>query len=457
MHIPGYLKKALDEANPEVRAQLAMQIARSQDRRVFWLKVWLHTESGLTLLLVLFTLSVLTISSINQRTTAWFQGFKLFGVALSGIQSAARLTTFNPEAGKPLKVGDTVAGFEITSGFGKRTHPVSGEVAFHNGVDAAMPVGTAIVAPFDGEVQPIANDSCGWGLRYFSPTMPNHRFGMCHFSEQVKGGSVKAGATIARSGGSPGSKGAGSSTGPHLHFVVSNRDGTPVPPTQEALSKFLTPAKTASTQSPSDATSNAENTSEASATETLKYFEEIALGDEFNTSAKVVKKWRSSIRYAVTGRPTQTDRETLQKVLSELHELTGLEFLYGSIGKHVITIHFVPVDQFKSVLPATPAGNLGYFEFNDQNNVITRARILISTTGVNQQERSHLIREEVTQALGLARDSDRYKDSIFTQQWTKTQQYSPIDKAVIRLLYDERIKPGMTIEQVTQALKSTRV
>ncbi|MBD1822925.1 M23 family metallopeptidase [Cyanobacteria bacterium FACHB-DQ100] len=252
MHIPGYLQKALNEANPDVRAQLTLEIARSRHRTLFWLNVWMHTESGVTLLFTLFTLAVLSIGSLNQRTTDWFLTLKLFGGAAATFSkpspvNTAKSASFDPERGKRLRVGDTVAGFEITSGFGQRVHPVNGSKSFHNGVDAALPVGTAVVAPFEGEIERVTNDLCGWGLRYYSPSMPGHRVGLCHLSRQPQAGQVKAGATIGRSGGMPGSKGAGSSTGPHLHFALFDRDGNPVHPTQELLTKFLRASNLSST------------------------------------------------------------------------------------------------------------------------------------------------------------------------------------------------------------------
>ena len=80
------------------------------------------------------------------------------------------------------------------------------------------------------------------------------------------------------------------------------------------------------------------------------------------------------------------------------------------------------------------------------------ASILISSADITQKERSHLIREELTQSLGLMNDSNKYKDSIFYQEWTDIAEYSEIDKAVIKLLYQKKIEPGMSKEQVLNAL-----
>lgn len=56
----------------------------------------------------------------------------------------------------------------------------------------------------------------------------------------------------------------------------------------------------------------------------------------------------------------------------------------------------------------------------------------------------HVIREEVTQAIGLLNDSPRHPGSIFQQDpYDRPAEYLDIDREVIRLLYDLNVKAGM--------------
>jgi hypothetical protein len=48
----------------------------------------------------------------------------------------------------------------------------------------------------------------------------------------------------------------------------------------------------------------------------------------------------------------------------------------------------------------------------------------------------HLLREELTQSLGLFNDSYKYENSIFQQRWTETTEYAPIDRVLIDMLYN---------------------
>ncbi len=110
---------------------------------------------------------------------------------------------------------------EIVAGF----HDPKYEEEFeevHEAVDLFAPQGTTIYAPADGVVQKVLEN--GYDYSYF---IIEHRADFFtvygHVSEisVVKGQEVKRGEVLGKTGGTPGSVGAGYFTsGPHLHFEV---------------------------------------------------------------------------------------------------------------------------------------------------------------------------------------------------------------------------------------------
>ena len=60
----------------------------------------------------------------------------------------------------------------------------------------------------------------------------------------------------------------------------------------------------------------------------------------------------------------------------------------------------------------------------------------------NTIEQRHLLREELTQSLGLAKDSFKYPNSIFQSSWTQTLNYMEIDKDMIRY-YHPNMSTGL--------------
>lgn len=188
--------------------------------------------------------------------------------------------------------------------------------------------------------------------------------------------------------------------------------------------------------------------------EEIEYFTEIVLGAEFGDETPVIKKWNDNIRIKVNGEPTVADLQTITNIIDDFNELISGIKIKQVDKKENLTITFSPENQFKSIDQNYVPTNYGFFWalWHDDNFVIYDASILVSSADITQKERSHLIREELTQSLGLMNDSNKFEDSIFYQEWTDVTEYSEIDKAVIKLLYLKKIKPGMSKEQVLNVL-----
>ncbi len=190
----------------------------------------------------------------------------------------------------------------------------------------------------------------------------------------------------------------------------------------------------------------------------IGYFLEIALGAEFSqsSSAARIRKWQGDVNIQYFGSPTSQDLATLNSIINEVNDLANGGIHLQLVNQNPnITIHFSPLSQFTQLEPNYQPGNYGYFWTRwDENNKLNNANILITTTKVTQKERSHLIREELTQSLGLMQDSYKYADSVFYQPWTDVTQYSAIDRSLIRMLYDPQISPGMTKAQVMSVLNT---
>lgn len=112
----------------------------------------------------------------------------------------------------------------ITSGYGWRTHPITGKRDFHSGIDIGAPTGTAIKAAAAGTVT-----YAGWMGGYGNMVIIDHGNGLetqyAHNSSLLvsAGQKVQRGQQIAKAGAT------GVATGPHLHFNVA-RNGEYVNP-----------------------------------------------------------------------------------------------------------------------------------------------------------------------------------------------------------------------------------
>ena len=114
------------------------------------------------------------------------------------------------------------------SPYGPRVHPITRKRKFHHGVDVALPVGTTLVAPADGEVAH-KGDSKSGGYTLIIKHAADLFTVYYHLQKPSSlrlGAKVSQGDVIAHSGNT------GASTGPHLHFEVrkSRRWGDTVDP-----------------------------------------------------------------------------------------------------------------------------------------------------------------------------------------------------------------------------------
>lgn len=113
--------------------------------------------------------------------------------------------------------------YRITSRFGFRIHPITGEGNSHSGIDIAVPVGTQIYAPEDGYVKKSYENAIG-GKQMIIAHPNGYDTGYAHLSTQLpEGTKVKKGDKIALTGNT------GRSTGPHLHFTL-RKDGRRIDP-----------------------------------------------------------------------------------------------------------------------------------------------------------------------------------------------------------------------------------
>ncbi|BCJ49664.1 hypothetical protein Asp14428_11390 [Actinoplanes sp. NBRC 14428] len=188
----------------------------------------------------------------------------------------------------------------------------------------------------------------------------------------------------------------------------------------------------------------------------LAYFFKIALGAEYGDELSVVVRWTKPVVTVRTdGTVSAASRDCLERVVADFNALsatTKLRLTGG--GTADIRMFFGPVSRFRAVEPAYVRDNDGFFSVKwAGDHAITAGTVLIRTTGIGATVRCHLIREELTQSMGLMRDADDYPDSVFYgRYWATPTRYSRLDEKLIRLLYGGAVHPGDGRDAVTRAV-----
>ena len=191
-----------------------------------------------------------------------------------------------------------------------------------------------------------------------------------------------------------------------------------------------------------------------------QYFIDVAFGNEFGGGYSSIRKWSSNIKLFVPETKYDYLNEELDAIIDELNSLLGeiqIERV-TDVNEANYIVYFGNQNTYVNTYEPNAAGlvesNWGVFYiYWDSNWSINRGSMyvdIIRTLDLDCQK--HLLREELTQSLGLMNDTFDYPGSIFYQNWTCGTNYAEIDRRLIEILYDPEILPGMLKQEVINYL-----
>lgn len=192
----------------------------------------------------------------------------------------------------------------------------------------------------------------------------------------------------------------------------------------------------------------------------IDYFKDIALGFEFGNASEITRKWNSEMRIYIGGKSNPGLLNELKKIRSEINELAKDGFKMTVVEDSLQSNYYLFFGtglEYAQLFPSQSDlvdANWGLFSvFWDSQNYLTRGRMYVDIARADSIEQKHLLREELTQSLGLAKDSPQYQESIFQSTWTTTNEFADIDRDLIRLLYHPDMEVGLNRIQVDTVLR----
>ncbi|MFP8965404.1 DUF2927 domain-containing protein [Pokkaliibacter sp. CJK22405] len=194
-------------------------------------------------------------------------------------------------------------------------------------------------------------------------------------------------------------------------------------------------------------------------------FQTIALKREYEQgSAGKLVRWDDPIRYHIVN-PVKSMAKftTLMAVhLQQLSQITGLPLQGVPLQQANMRIFIVPQAQVDSVLikalgrqpfdKKITSQAVCYGQVHLRGSTIAGATIVIPIDNALRQSKAvDCIIEETTQVLGLPNDSDSVFPSIFNDH-SIDRYLSGLDYLLLKVLYDKRLKPGMSVPEVKTQL-----
>jgi hypothetical protein len=202
----------------------------------------------------------------------------------------------------------------------------------------------------------------------------------------------------------------------------------------------------------------------------LKSFIEIAMFNEYSEQPTPIRKWTGPINYFFVHRVgNQALHEKLARMhIEQLAEITGLRIepaptrqaanlwiifsTEAQLRNELLQDFGIRSTQQREILFRRSVC-LGHFTLAHDAS-IARAAVIIPV----DRARAHAklvdcIVEEITQILGLPNDSEKVFPSIFNDK-SVDSLLSGLDYLLLKMLYDPRIRPGMTLLEAAPVLKT---
>lgn len=174
--------------------------------------------------------------------------------------------------------------------------------------------------------------------------------------------------------------------------------------------------------------------------EAIKYYEEICLKTEDGRSYTNPMKWEKDVKIYVSGYRPDYMMSELDDIVSELNDLINpIDLEIVSSKSEANTFIFLGSDSdFKETYSFLKNKDLsrtaGYFTIKPENAYLY---VNMDKLDGDVEAQKSVLREELTQSLGLCNDSWEYPNSIFYQGWSTNTEYSDLDKEIIQMLYNE--------------------
>lgn len=182
----------------------------------------------------------------------------------------------------------------------------------------------------------------------------------------------------------------------------------------------------------------------------LNHFLNVALGTEYGSGFQVTQKWTSEMNIFIGGRPNDELLSELVLIKDEINTLVTDGFSINIVNDSLQSnfyLFFGPPSEYTHLFPEQSSyiqdNQDGLFHINMNNKFeIVSGHMFVNIDITDSERKKHILREELTQSLGLSNDV-AYPRSIFHFEISSLTSYHRIDKEIIRLLYHSNMRPGL--------------
>jgi len=212
----------------------------------------------------------------------------------------------------------------------------------------------------------------------------------------------------------------------------------------------------------------------------IQFFKEVALGTEYGDNFQVTQKWSHAMNIFVGGSQNDELLSELKLIKNEINELVTNGFSVNIVNDSLQSnfyLFFGSPQDYTNLFPGeyenVIVNNFGLFHiYTDHNFEIISGHMYVNSYLEDPKLKKHILREELTQSLGLPKDlqydlgnifvgcdfiaetfTNAIKNSIFYEGMSSLNSYNWADKLIIRLLYQPNMSAGLDVDRVDGVLR----
>jgi len=193
----------------------------------------------------------------------------------------------------------------------------------------------------------------------------------------------------------------------------------------------------------------------------LNHFLNVALGTEYGDGFQVTQKWTSKMNIFIGGTPNEELLLELFLIKDEINSLVPDGFSMNIVNDSLQSnfyLFFGPPSEYTHLFPEQFSyiqdNQDGLFHINMNNKFeIVSGHMFVNIDITDSERKKHILREELTQSLGLSNDV-AYPRSIFHFEISSLTSYHRMDIEIIRLLYHPNMNSGLDRNMAESSCRS---
>ncbi|RZL33946.1 MAG: DUF2927 domain-containing protein [Pedobacter sp.] len=182
-------------------------------------------------------------------------------------------------------------------------------------------------------------------------------------------------------------------------------------------------------------------------------FDDVVYITPKGSSKKIISKWTSPIIYQIKGDAPEAFVKEVDTTFSEFRKLTGLNIKKTTTDDEANFIIQVEMELHSKNIKTPGGGYMNYMgnfkhEANGKQEITRVENTIVILKRYSKSDVKYALKRMVLKSLGFFKKSEEREVSLFFSRTNSAIKIDKFDQNIIKFLYGNFVKPGMTKEEI---------